>query len=304
VWRVLLVLAVAALAAGVAVARGAAAADGDQDGVDDATDNCVSVYNPDQRDDDRDGLGNTCDPTPNPQFTVDSWLIVYLRDQNGNPIPAAPNGPCFELTYYAVGVVRRQPERFCSITAGWTDVLLTRASGVDYQELVQISTPTGCTGGLQDVYRHNYDPGVWETITITYQCGASTPPPAPPPARPPAPPPPPPPPAPAPPPPAPPPPPPPPPAPPPPSPPPPAPAPTPPPSPPPAATCVVPSVRGVTLQTARTRVRTSGCRTGNVTLRYSAAVRKGRVISQSPRAGRKVAPGTRVNLVVSRGRHH
>src|SRR5204863_354174 len=82
-------------------------------------------------------LGDTGDPTPNPQFTVDSWLIVYLRDQNGSPIPGAPNGPCFELTYYAVGVVRRQPERFCSITVGWTDVLLTRASGVDYQELVQ-----------------------------------------------------------------------------------------------------------------------------------------------------------------------
>ena len=38
--------------------------DDDNDGVQDATDNCPLVANPDQADDDRDGIGDLCDPTP------------------------------------------------------------------------------------------------------------------------------------------------------------------------------------------------------------------------------------------------
>ncbi|MBZ0252266.1 MAG: hypothetical protein K8I02_02910, partial [Candidatus Methylomirabilis sp.] len=42
------------------------APDGDGDGILDDRDNCLGLANPDQRDDDGDGLGNPCDPTPDP----------------------------------------------------------------------------------------------------------------------------------------------------------------------------------------------------------------------------------------------
>jgi poly(hydroxyalkanoate) depolymerase family esterase len=39
--------------------------DADGDGVDDSVDNCVNVSNPNQEDNDSDGIGNVCDSTPN-----------------------------------------------------------------------------------------------------------------------------------------------------------------------------------------------------------------------------------------------
>ena len=42
--------------------------------------------------------------------------------------------------------------------------------------------------------------------------------------------------------------------------------------------------------------------TGKTTTAKSKTVKKGNVISQSPKAGRKLAKGSKVNLVVSRGR--
>ena len=117
------------------------------------------------------------------------------------------------------------------------------------------------------------------------------PPPAPPPPPPAPPPPPPPPPAP---------PPPPPPAPPPPPPqPPPPPPPPPPPAPPPTVKCVVPRVVGLRLAAAKTRIRRRHCRLGRVRTRRSAK-RRGIVVAQSPKAGRRIARGSRVNLVVGR----
>ena len=44
----------------------APAGDADGDGVPDGSDNCPAVFNPDQADDDSDGIGNACDPTPEP----------------------------------------------------------------------------------------------------------------------------------------------------------------------------------------------------------------------------------------------
>jgi parallel beta-helix repeat protein len=64
--------------------------------------------------------------------------------------------------------------------------------------------------------------------------------------------------------------------------------------------CVVPKVKGRTLRAARSAIARAGCRLGTVGKRYSKA-RKGRVISQSLRAGRRVAVGTKVNVMLSRG---
>lgn len=65
--------------------------------------------------------------------------------------------------------------------------------------------------------------------------------------------------------------------------------------------CVVPRVLRLTLTVANKRITRAGCRTGRIARAYSSAVKRGRVAAQKPRAGSRVARGTRVNLVVSRG---
>ena len=63
-------------------------------------------------------------------------------------------------------------------------------------------------------------------------------------------------------------------------------------------------MKGKTLGTARTAISRGHCRLGKLTKKYSAKVKKNRVISESPAAGRHLANGAKVNLVVSRGRKH
>jgi hypothetical protein len=66
--------------------------------------------------------------------------------------------------------------------------------------------------------------------------------------------------------------------------------------------CAVPRVTGKTLRSAKSAITRKHCRTGTVGYAFSNKTQKGRVISQSRRAGQVLAPGTKVNLVVSRGR--
>jgi hypothetical protein len=66
--------------------------------------------------------------------------------------------------------------------------------------------------------------------------------------------------------------------------------------------CSVPKVTGKTLASAKTAITRKHCRTGKVGYAYSKKTRKGRVISQSRSAGQVLAPGAKVNLVVSKGR--
>ena len=89
---------------------------------------------------------------------------------------------------------------------------------------------------------------------------------------------------------------------------PPPPAPTPPPPPPPAspppapARCVVPSLVGKTVAQARRLLTSRRCTLGAVRRAYSARYPAGRIMGQSRRAGLRLARGTRVNVLVSRGR--
>jgi hypothetical protein len=76
------------------------------------------------------------------------------------------------------------------------------------------------------------------------------------------------------------------------------PPPLPPPPPPPAVRCVVPRVMGFKVRKARTRIRARHCSVGRIRRAHSRRV--GRVIAQSPRPGRRLARGSRVNLVVGR----
>src|SRR5262249_51516062 len=71
-------------------------------------------------------------------------------------------------------------------------------------------------------------------------------------------------------------------------------------TPPPPSRCVVPKVKGKTLLAAKRAIKRAHCSVGKVTRAYSARVTKGRVISQKPRPGRKLAAGSKVALRVSK----
>ena len=66
--------------------------------------------------------------------------------------------------------------------------------------------------------------------------------------------------------------------------------------------CLVPNVIGKRLAAAKAAIVRSYCRTGRVSYSSSRRVAKGRVVSQSRRAGRTLPANTRIRLVVSRGR--
>jgi len=64
--------------------------------------------------------------------------------------------------------------------------------------------------------------------------------------------------------------------------------------------CTVPRVTGKTLSAAKAAIRTHHCRVGKTTRAYS-RLKKGRVLSQNPRAGKRLPAGTGVALRISRG---
>jgi ABC-type transport system substrate-binding protein len=66
--------------------------------------------------------------------------------------------------------------------------------------------------------------------------------------------------------------------------------------------CVVPNVRGKTLQQARRMLAARRCALGRVTRAYSAKVKSGRIIRQNRRPGARLPRGTRVKVTVSRGK--
>jgi beta-lactam-binding protein with PASTA domain len=69
-----------------------------------------------------------------------------------------------------------------------------------------------------------------------------------------------------------------------------------------AVRCVVPNVKARTLLQARTLLRSRRCAIGRVRRTYSAKIKKGKIISQARRPGIRLARGTRVNVLISRGR--
>jgi hypothetical protein len=65
--------------------------------------------------------------------------------------------------------------------------------------------------------------------------------------------------------------------------------------------CRVPLVRGRKLSAAKSAITKAACRVGKVRRVRSRKVKRGRVISQSPKAGKSLPNLGKVNLVVSRG---
>jgi hypothetical protein len=71
---------------------------------------------------------------------------------------------------------------------------------------------------------------------------------------------------------------------------------------PPVVKCLVPKVKGKTLAAAKRAIKSHHCRVGTIKRATSRTVKKGHVISQKPRPGRRLRRGAKVNLVVSKGR--
>jgi hypothetical protein len=68
------------------------------------------------------------------------------------------------------------------------------------------------------------------------------------------------------------------------------------------AKCTVPRIIGKTLTAAKVALKQKHCSIGKVSRGYSRTTKKGRVSSQSRRAGQVLANGAKVSVVVSRGR--
>jgi hypothetical protein len=66
--------------------------------------------------------------------------------------------------------------------------------------------------------------------------------------------------------------------------------------------CVVPKVKDKTLTAARRAITHSACAVGKIGRAFSSTVKKGHVVSQRPKAGKKLAYHARVSLVVSKGK--
>lgn len=60
--------------------------------------------------------------------------------------------------------------------------------------------------------------------------------------------------------------------------------------------CVVPKLGGKTLKVAKQRIRNANCKLGTVGKVKRAAAKRGKVVLQSPKPGRVLAPGAKVNL--------
>lgn len=65
--------------------------------------------------------------------------------------------------------------------------------------------------------------------------------------------------------------------------------------------CVVPKVTGKSLSAAKRTITHGACTVGKVKRAFSAKVKKGHVISQRPKAGKKLAYHAKISLVVSKG---
>ena len=73
------------------------------------------------------------------------------------------------------------------------------------------------------------------------------------------------------------------------------------PPPPPPTQCIVPKLKGLKLKAVKKKLRAAHCKLGKVKRQYSKHVRKGRVLSQRPKAGTLLANQAKVRVTLSRG---
>ena len=68
-----------------------------------------------------------------------------------------------------------------------------------------------------------------------------------------------------------------------------------------STTCVVPKLTGRTLSTAELSIKYNHCSVGRIKHAWSRTTRRGHVISEKPKPGRRLKRGAKVNLVISNG---
>jgi beta-lactam-binding protein with PASTA domain len=66
------------------------------------------------------------------------------------------------------------------------------------------------------------------------------------------------------------------------------------------AKCVVPKLLGLTLKKARARIKRAHCTVGKITRKRSVMSKRGKVLAQKPKPGKRLAPAARVNVTVGR----
>jgi beta-lactam-binding protein with PASTA domain len=66
--------------------------------------------------------------------------------------------------------------------------------------------------------------------------------------------------------------------------------------------CVVPKLKGKTLKAAKRSLKAHHCSLGKVKHAFSKKAKKGRVISQKPKAGKHLHNGAKVGVTVSKGK--
>jgi hypothetical protein len=64
--------------------------------------------------------------------------------------------------------------------------------------------------------------------------------------------------------------------------------------------CKVPKVVGLAVKSARTKIARAHCKVGKITKKHAAKKKRGKVLVQSPKAGKKLKAGAKVNLTVGK----
>ena len=64
--------------------------------------------------------------------------------------------------------------------------------------------------------------------------------------------------------------------------------------------CKVPKVVGLALKNARTKIVRAHCKVGKIAKKHAAKKKRGKVVGQSPKAGKKLKPGAKISLTVGK----
>ncbi len=62
--------------------------------------------------------------------------------------------------------------------------------------------------------------------------------------------------------------------------------------------CVVPNLNAKKLKAAKKKLKAAGCKVGKVTRKDGVSAKSGKVVKQGPKPGKKLAPGTKVNVTL------